>query len=196
MTTSGKNATGLSVTAVAGVLAYGFVLLFAPAGQPADIVAATPAAEPVVESTPDVELAEATESAEPADPFELPDGYVDVGHGEAIPAGGHGDCEASAYIWIGSDNGEPVHAEMEGADLVDMGPQEMAMGTVEPDEQGRPLMYTVAPGDVLAVIGYRFCLYYGGSLALLNNYPGGAEIQPGDVLILNADYATDFVYPY
>lgn len=196
MRTSGRIATGLSVAAVAGVLVFGFVLMFAPAGAPADVAAATPAAEPVVESSPEAELAEAPESAEPADPTDLPDGYVDVGHGTAIPAGGPGDCEASAYIWIGSDNGEPVHAEMEGADLVDMGPQEFAMGEIELDEYGRPLAYTVASGDVLSAIGHRFCLYGGASLATLNNYASGEQIQPGDVLILNADYATDFVYPY
>lgn len=85
---------------------------------------------------------------------------------------------------------------MAGADLVDMGPQEFATGTVEPDEQGRPLTYTVAPGDVIDVIGDRFCIYNGGALSLLNNYPADEGIQPGDVLTLNADYATDFVYPY
>lgn len=193
MTTPTKITTSVIAVVLAGVLAFGLALLYAPVKQPAEAAIASsapPATAPEAESTP------GADPVEPADPTDLPDGYVDVGHGTAIPAGGPGDCEASAYIWIGSDNGEPVHAGMEGADLVDMGPQEFAMGEIELDEYGRPLAYTVASGDVLSAIGHRFCLYGGASLATLNNYANGEQIQPGDVLILNADYATDFVYPY
>ena len=149
---------------------------------------ADPAAAPTSEQT--------AEPATPSDPAGPPSGYVDVGHGTSIPAGGPGECTASAYIWIGSDEGEPMRAEMTGADLVDMGPREFAVGDVGLDEQGRPATYTVAPGDVLTRIGDRFCIYNGMTLATLNNYPGGAIIQPGDILTLNADHATDFVYPY
>ncbi|MDN5896448.1 MAG: LysM peptidoglycan-binding domain-containing protein, partial [Nocardioides sp.] len=99
-----------------------------------------------------------------------------------------GECKASAYIWIGSGEGEPVHAEMKGADLVDMGPGEFAVGEVGLDEQGLPATYTVAPGDMLTGIGDRFCIFNPMDLGTMNNYPASATIQPGDVLILNADY--------
>lgn len=199
MTTSAKITTGLIAVVLAGLLAFGFVLMYAPVEQPAEAATASsaaPDADPEAGSTPEVEPVDATESVEPEDPADLPEGYVSVGHGTWIPAGGPGDCEASAYIWIGSDNGEPVHATMEGADLVDMGPQEFATGEVDLDEQGRPLTYTVAPGDVIDVIGDRFCIWNGLALTTLNNYPVSLVIQPGDELLLNADYATDFEYPY
>lgn len=126
----------------------------------------------------------------------VPEGYVDVGYGTSIPAGGPGECTSSAYIWIGSTGNEPMHAAMGGADLVDMGPREFAAGDVGLDDQGRPATYTVAPGDATYAIGDRFCIYNGGMLDLLNGYSHGAVIQPGDVLTLNADLVTDWVDPY
>lgn len=127
---------------------------------------------------------------------EVPDGYVETAPGTYIPAGGPGECEASAYIWIGSHDDEPVHVEMYGAEnLIDQGPAEMANGAVTVDEQGRPLTYTVAPGDHIARISYRFCIV-SANLDSLNGYSHGAVIQPGDVLTLNADYVTDWVDPY
>lgn len=189
MTTSTRIATGLSAVAVAGILVLGLALMFGPRGKPA--VVATSAS-----STPRGSVAESAESASPETPSSgLPDGYVNVGEGTWIPGGGPGDCEASAYIWIGSGNGGPERAEMHGADLVDMGPREFATGEVELDEHGRPLSYTVAPGDVLNVIGDRFCIYNGLMLSQLNNYSPSAQIQPGDVLILDADYAGEVVSP-
>lgn len=184
MKTAAKIATGLSVAVVAGLVAFAIAPAFATNEQPADVAAAVPTVVSAAEPTPE------------AGPADVPEGYVDVGHGTSIPGGGPGECKASAYIWIGSDAGEPMHAEMQGADLVDMGPREFAVGEVALDEQGRPASYTVAPGDVLSRIGDRFCIYNGMSLSTLNNYLGGEVIQPGDVLTLNADYATDFVYPY
>ncbi|MDP3949575.1 hypothetical protein, partial [Microbacterium sp.] len=99
-------------------------------------------------------------------------------------------------IWIGSMGDEPMHAEMGGADLVDMGLREFAVGDVGLDDQGRPATYTVAPGDATYAIGDRFCIYNALMLELLNGYSHGAQIQPGDVLTLNADLVTDWVYPY
>lgn len=156
----------------------------APTAGPTPAASPTPAVEP--EGTG--EIAEGT--------GEFPDGYVDVGFGTSIPAGGPGDCESSAYIWIGSMDGEPMHVEMGGADLVDMGPREFAVGAVALDGEGRPATYTVAPGDVTAAIGERFCIYNALALETLNGYSHGAAIQPGDVLTLNADLVTDWVDPY
>lgn len=187
MKTSAKIATGLSAAVIAGLVAFAIAPTIAAADRPADAPAATATAAtaaPVAESTPE------------SDPADVPEGYVNVGHGTSIPAGGPGECEAPAYIWIGSDAGEPMHAEMGGADLVDMGPLEFAVGEVGLDEQGRPATYTVAPGDVLARIGERFCIYNGLTLGILNGYSHGAVIQPGDVLTLNADLVTDWVDPY
>ncbi|MGO2863045.1 MAG: LysM peptidoglycan-binding domain-containing protein [Brevibacterium sp.] len=173
MRTVAKIATGLSAAVVAGLVA--FAVAPAIAGQPSDV------------SSSDV-----SSSADST----APEGYVDVGHGTSIPAGGPDGCKASAYIWIGSENDGPMRAAMEGAELVDMGPREFATGEVHLDDNGRPATYTVAPGDVLTRIGDRFCIYNGGMLSILNNYPGGATIQPGDVITLNADLITDYVYPH
>lgn len=137
-----------------------------------------------------------TSTAEPEAEADLPGGYVYVGNGTSIPAGGPGECESSAYIWIGSVGDEPMHAEMGGADLVDMGPREFAVGEVGLDSQGRPATYTVAPGDATYAIGDRFCIYNALTLELLNGYGHGTAIQPGDVLTLNADLVTDWVDPY
>lgn len=121
---------------------------------------------------------------------------MDLGNGTYIPGGGPGDCTSSAWIDIASYDGEEMKVSMRGADLVDMGPREFAVGEVALDDQGRPVTYTVAPGDVLTRIGDRFCIYNGMMLGMMNNYLPGNAIQPGDVLALHADYATDFVYPY
>lgn len=152
--------------------------------------AADPSQKPAASQAPE------PSAAEPEMETWVPEGYVDVGHGTAIPVGGPGECESSAYILIGSTGNEPMHVEQTGADLVDMGPVDFATGEVGLDDQGRPVTYTVAPGDVLTRIGERFCIYNGNALGLLNGYSHGAVIQPGDVLTLNADLVTGWVDPY
>jgi hypothetical protein len=112
------------------------------------------------------------------------DGYVDLGHGTRIPDDGPGDCAAPSWIYIGSDDDGPMHAEMLGADLVDMGPREFAEGTVGVDDQGRIATYVVAPGDTTAAIGERLCIVNGTALSDLNHYAAGDAIQPGDILNL------------
>lgn len=146
--------------------------------------------------TPAASQAPESSAAEPEVDAEAQEDYVNVGRGTSIPVGGPGECESSAYIHIGSEGNEPMHVEQGGADLVDMGPNDFANGEVGLDNQGRPATYTVAPGDVLERIGDRFCIYNGNLLGLLNGYSGGAAIQPGDVLTLNADLVTDWVDPY
>lgn len=182
-----KIAVGLSAAVVAGLVVVAVAPAIGGFVHPPPVDAAAPAVEASANTatpTPD------------ADPLGAPAGYVDIGHGTSIPAGGPGECEASAYIWIGSDADEPVRVEMVGADLVDTGAREFATGEVQVDDQGRPASYTVAPGDVTSVIGDRFCIYNGMALEMLNGYPGGDAIQPGDVLTLNADLVTDWVNPF
>ncbi|WP_341935481.1 hypothetical protein MRBLWO14_001133 [Microbacterium sp. LWO14-1.2] len=127
---------------------------------------------------------------------ELGDGYQYLGHGTSIPKNALPGCPESGYIFLGSDDGAPPHAEHLGVDLVDLGPRDYALGTVGFDDQGRIATYTVAPGDVETVIGERFCIYNGMALGMLNGYKGGDAIQPGDVITLNADLVTDWVSPY
>ena len=152
--------------------------------------AADPSEKPAASQAPE------PTAVEPEVEADVPEQYVNVGPGTSIPVGGPGECESSAYIWIGSTGNEPMHVEQGGADLVDMGPVDFANGEVSLDDQGRPATYTVAPGDVLTRIGERFCIYNGNALGLLNGYSHGAVIQPGDVLTLNADLVTDWVDPY
>lgn len=162
----------------------------------AGCTATTPpkAADP--SQTPAASHAPEPSATEPEVEAEVQEAYVGVGHGISIPVGGPGECESSAYIWIGSDGNEPMHVEQSGAELVDMGPMDFATGEVGLDSQGRPATYTVAPGDVLDRIGDRFCIYNGMALGPLNGYSHGAVIQPGDLLTLNADLVTGWVDPY
>ena len=192
MNRSQKIATAASALAVAGLVALAAPAVASVASTVGGwAVFNQPAAAPTA--------ATATSTPEPeadAEAADLPGGYVQLGNGTSIPAGGPGECESSAYIWIGSMTDEPIHPEMLGADLVDMGSREFAVGDVKLDDQGRPATYTVAPGDALFAIGDRFCIYNGLSLASLNGYRGYEAIQPGDVLTLNADLVTDWVDPY
>lgn len=136
MKTASKIVTGISVVAAAGLVVFAVALSFASLEQPADDPAAVPTHTPIPEAQ-----SEAVEDLL---------GYQYLGHGTAIPKGTEpGQCETSAYIWIGSEGDEPIHPEQLGADLVDRGPREFAIGTVGLDEQGRPATYTVAAGDVL-----------------------------------------------
>ncbi|WP_157540993.1 hypothetical protein [Microbacterium sp. XT11] len=115
----------------------------------------------------------------------IPEGYVDVGHGTYVPAGGPG-CETPAYIHIGS-----MSAEVTGK-IVDLGARDFAAGTVGFDDAGNIVSYTVAPGDVATVIGERLCIYNGISLALLNHT---RDVHPDQVLRLDPDPAVAWV-PY
>ena len=126
-------------------------------------------------------------------PADVPESYVNIGNGTSIPAGGPGDCAATAYVWIGSNAGEPMHAEMLGAPLVDMGPRELAAGTVTLDTEGRPATYVVEAGDAPDAIGDRFCIYNPGALVTLNH---SFALQPGQILRLSADPELPFVSLY
>lgn len=153
--------------------------------------AATPSSEaddaqPVVTAAPDKTLIDPT------------DGYVDVGYGTRIPAGGPGDCLGTAVISIGTMDGNTTTEVLLPENLIDMGPSKFAEGEVGYDDQGRVATYTVAAGDVLDAIGKRFCTYNGGLLGTLNGYKGYESIQPGDTLVINPQAVPDFKYknPY
>lgn len=123
------------------------------------------------------------------------DGYVNVGHGIRIPEGGPEGCQDPSFIYIGSDDDGPMHAEILGAALVDQGPRQFATGTVERNLHGQISTYTVAAGDAEAAIGERFCIVNGTALGPLNHYPGGDAIQPGDVLNLMPDPNDEWPVP-
>lgn len=129
---------------------------------------------------------------------DLPEGYVDIGEGISIPAGGPGDCTASSFINITRDDGSPWRASLLGPDLVDMGPREFAAGDVGYAADGRIATYTVEPGDSPWSIGDRFCLNNGNAVPLLNGLKGYEAIQPGQVLVLNPEAVPDFEFvdPY
>ncbi|WP_144880829.1 LysM peptidoglycan-binding domain-containing protein [Microbacterium paraoxydans] len=74
--------------------------------------------------------------------------------------------------------------------LVDLGSREFARGEVTLDDDGHVVTYTVAPGDVEAVIAERLCAY--PSLASLNHV---RDLFPGQVLWLTPDPDTPWV-PY
>lgn len=74
--------------------------------------------------------------------------------------------------------------------LVDLGAREFAQGEVTLDDDGHVVTYTVAPGDVEAVIAERLCAY--PSLALLNHV---RDLSPGQVLWLTPDPDSPWV-PY
>ncbi|WEG07564.1 hypothetical protein PU630_09855 [Microbacterium horticulturae] len=73
------------------------------------------------------------------------------------------------------------------APLRDLGAREFAQGTVTFDD-GNPSTYTVAPGDVQAVIAERLCAY--PSLDSMNHT---RMIQPGQVLWLSPNPDTPWV---
>lgn len=185
MNPAAKVTIGISAAVVAGLVAFAVAPVFIGPVEPA---ASAPAASaPTHQPTPEADTASA----------DAPADYVDIGRGMSIPAGGPGECEASAWIYLGKEDDGTTVAEMLGADIVDTGAAEFASGEVHLDDQGRPATYTVASGDVASAIGDRFCIANGGSgLEMLNGYPGGDAIQPGDVLTLNADLVTDWVSPY
>ncbi|MGO2746390.1 hypothetical protein [Microbacterium sp.] len=161
-----KIATAVSVLVVAGIVALAAPPVVAATSWAAErfAPATTPVATPVTE-TEDL-------------PADLPDGYVSVGNGTFIPAGGPGDCTASAWIHVGG-----MSASLAG-ELVDQGPRDLAAGTVGLDDKGNIVTYTVAPGDAPYAISDRFCIANPLSIALLNHT---RTIQPGQVLLLRPD---------
>lgn len=74
--------------------------------------------------------------------------------------------------------------------LRDLGAREFARGEVTVDEDGIPVMYTVEPGDVEAVVAERLCAY--PSLSSMNHR---RDIHPGQVLWLTPDPDTPWI-PY
>lgn len=121
-----------------------------------------------------------------------PAGYVELGHGLAVPAGGPGNCRTTSWIDVRREGDQPWHATLLGPDLVDTGAAEFATGSVGRDARGRIKTYTVAPGDVASAIGDRFCLGNGISLPAINHT---SVIHPGDVLILTPDPSLAWI-PY
>lgn len=82
-------------------------------------------------------------------------------------------CADPARILFGR-----MSASLKG-ELVDLGTREFAMGTVERDDEGTIVSYTVAAGDVTSVIGERLCIENATSMATLNHT---GTIHPGQVL--------------
>ncbi|MFB7252545.1 hypothetical protein [Microbacterium sp. NPDC056234] len=87
-------------------------------------------------------------------------------------------CKGVARISIGEG-----HASVTGT-LVDRGARELAAGTVNLDDEGNIVSYTVAPGDAMTAIGDRLCIWNALSLAELNHT---RTIHPDQVLRLNPD---------
>lgn len=144
--------------------------------------------EPTVKPT-------ATGSRESAD--DIPNGYVFMGDGTWIPAGGPGDCSASSMISITRIGDAPATARLlHPENLVDMGPREFAAGKVGYADDGRIATYTVAPGDAPWAIGDRFCIYNGLTIPDLNGHKGYEPIQPGEVLVLDPAAVPGFEYDY
>lgn len=128
----------------------------------------------------------------------VPDGYIDLGYGQAVPIDSIDGCEAPADLFIGTREGEVIAEILLPENLVDTGPREFAMGEVAYDDEGRVATYTVAPGDVEGVIGERLCIFSGAMIPHLNGHQGWEPIQPGEVLVINPDAVPGFVYedPY
>ena len=145
---------------------------------------------------------EATPPPQPAEDLGradwVPDGYIDLGYGQAVPIDSLDGCEAPADLFIGVRDGEVITEILLPENLVDTGPREFARGEVGYDDEGRIATYTVAPGDVEGVIGERLCIFNGSMIPHLNGHPGWEPIQPGEVLVINPDAVPGFVYedPY
>lgn len=77
------------------------------------------------------------------------------------------------------DSNGPYTVTMLGP-LIDYGPAAYASGTVERDENGTILSYTIAEGDTAYGIEDRFCY----DVILMNNNVDFWDIHPGDVLSL------------
>ena len=85
--------------------------------------------------------------------------------------------ETSTRVWL------------EGPELIDAGPLELAAGDVTLDADGKVVSYTVAAGDSGLAIGERFCVDYITVFQFNHVYP---EPHPGDVLALQVDESVLF----
>jgi len=167
---------------VCGAVVVGLAALTVPAFAPLGTVASVAAGlTSSLKSTPSVSWTPSA-SAAPVDPY-------------GPPGGGFGDCAESAYIHMGSQDGQDFTASLFGK-LVDTGVREFAAGTPAFADDGRIATYTVAPGDVPTAIGDRFCIWNGMSLTTLNGIPGSTAIQPGQVLVLDPAAVPGFVFDY
>jgi hypothetical protein len=190
-----KPSAKVIVGVVCGVVMVGLAAMTVPAFAPLRAVVSVAGGLTSSLAASDEAPAADVASAPPSDPNGPPEGYVHVGNGTYIPGGGFGDCTASAYIHMGSQDGEAPMASLFGR-LVDTGVREFAAGTAATAEDGRIATYTVAPGDSPEAIGDRFCIWNSISLTTLNGIPGGTAIQPGQVLVLDPAAVPGFVFDY
>lgn len=176
-----KIATAVAVVAIAGMVALAAPPVVGVASWAAERFAPTAAAP----ST----HAEAAVADSDSD---VPEGYVDIGDGVSIPAGGPGDCTTNARISI-TGQGDASPTARLGGRLVEMGATELASGQTILDEEGAIIAYEVAPGDSLIMIGERFCIDY-LTVGMYNHVKG--SIHPGNVLFLRPDPALPWISPY
>lgn len=153
-----KRSSKITVWAAAAALVVGIGALAAPAvastvGELSSWQSPVPAAAPTVEP-----LADPTVEGEPV---------ADERRDEVNYPG----CDDLYYPQWGT-----------GPAPVDQGPREFATGEVAL-EDGIPVSYTVAPGDAIAAIGARFCVFSTG-LFYDNEIHLQGALQPGDVLRL------------
>lgn len=173
MQTTAKLATTLAAFALAAAALTGCTAAADTATPPATT---TPAAKPAAaaEATP-------TPDATPEDPCPHPRPSITlVQDGKST---GHGYNEDGGQI-VGELRGE----------IVDLGPRPHAEGTVQHNDAGDIVSYTVAPGDVYEPIFNRFCFSsfydvytYNLGLEPMRTRGPSWSIQPGDVLILRPD---------
>jgi len=186
---SGMKRTTKITTAVVVVAVAGLVAMAAPAvitTAPAVVDVASWASERLtVDPSPTP-----TSRADTSDPV----GYVALGDGISVPAGGPGDCTTNAFINIEGDADLTMHAKLLG-ELVEMGASELASGPVTLDADGEIFSYEVQPGDSLIAIGQRFCIDY-VTVGSYNHVRGNEPIAPGDVLYLRPDPTLPFVDIY
>lgn len=184
MKRSTKITTAVVVVALAGLFA---------AAAPA-VVSAAPAVFGVASWASERFAAEPSTAPTPAPEDPAQESLVSLGDGISVPAGGPGDCTTNAFINIGSDDGETMHAKLLG-ELVEMGESELASGPVTLDAAGEIFSYEVQAGDSLIAIGERFCVDY-VTVGSFNHVRGFEPIAPGDVLYLRPDPTLPFVDIY
>lgn len=100
---------------------------------------------------------------------------------EATPTPASTDPESCSGLSEVYGDGGGLYWERRGT-LRDLGAREFAQGEVFVNADGTPSTYTVAPGDVEAVIAERLCAY--PTLGEMNHV---RVIQPGQVLWLTPD---------
>ncbi|MFS2280195.1 hypothetical protein V2S04_05160 [Microbacterium sp. OR21] len=131
--------------------------------SPSATAATNPVAEPTPESTESMESTASTESPE-AD-----------------------SCSRLSEVISHTDG---LYLQRQGT-LRDRGAREFAQGEVAVDEDGTPVTYTVAPGDVETVVAERLCAY--PNLGSMNHR---RDIHPGQVLWLTPNPDTPWVDYY